>query len=262
MEKEKEIATFYKKIKGSPYADQLEGENLMGLILYWDKYKKAKMMSTEEEAAKALNQRFEEKNRAFFKIVQPRKDNAAKKLNRAFKKLFKARNRLLREIKKEKIDNSFLGRLGRSIVPFTQWGGFNWRVNVALLSAFAAKESSVATLGALYQQEEDGETLETRMEKGEASFTSLHALALMLFMVLYPPCIAATIMVKIQSGSYRWMLFSMAYPIVLGLMVATLVFTGGTALGLSGLQAMFVFYGLALTVTLAMGLIKNKSEAK
>jgi ferrous iron transport protein B len=262
MGKEKAIAKFYKKIKGSPYADQLEGEKLMALVLYWDEYKKAKMMTTGEEAAKALNQKFEEKNRAFFKIVQPQQNKAAKKANRAFKKLFKARNKLLREIKKEKINNSFLGRLGRSIEPFTQWAGFNWRVNVALLSAFAAKESSVATLGALYQQEEEGETLETRMEKGEAGFTSLHALALMLFMVLYPPCIATTIMVKIQSGSYRWMLFSMVYPIVLGLMVATLIFTGGTALGLSGLQAMFVFYGLALTVTLAMGLIKNNAEVR
>jgi ferrous iron transport protein B len=260
MEKEKAISTFYKKIKGSPYAEKLEGENLMALILYWNEYKTAKMMTTGEEAAKELNRKFEEENPVFFKIVQPKKDKAAKKVNRAFKKLFKARKKLLREIKKEKIDNSFLGRLGHSMVPFTQWAGFNWRVNVSLLSCFAAKESSVATLGALYQQEEEGETLETRMEKGEVGFTPLHALALMLFMVLYPPCIATTIMVKIQTGSYRWMLFSMIYPIVLGIIVATLVFTGGTALGLSGLQAMFAFYGLALTITIAMGFIKNKSE--
>jgi len=260
-EKEKAIATFHKKIKGNPYAGHVQGEDLMALVLYWDEYKTAKMMTKGEEAMKSLNQKFEDENPVFFKIVQPKKDKAAKKANRAFKKLFKARKKLLREIKKEKIDNSFLGRLGRSMEPLTKWAGFNWRVNVALLSAFAAKESSVATLGALYQQEEEGETLEVRMERGEKGFTPLHALALMLFMVLYPPCIATTIMVKIQSGSYRWMLFSMIYPIVLGLMVATLVFTGGSALGLSGLQAMFVFYGLALAITFAMGFIRNKSEA-
>ncbi len=258
-EKEKAIATFYKKIKGSPYAEELKGENLMALILYWNEYKTAKMMTTGEEAAKELNQKFEEENPVFFKIVQPKKDRVAKKVNRAFKKLFKARKKLLREIKKEKIDNSFLGRLGHSMVPFTQWAGFNWRVNVSLLSCFAAKESSVATLGALYQQEEEGETLEKRMKKGEVGFTPLHALALMLFMVLYPPCIATTIMVKIQSGSYRWMLFSVIYPIILGIIVATLVFTGGTALGLSGLQAMFAFYGLALTITIGMGFVKAKN---
>ena len=77
---------------------------------------------------------------------------------------------------------------------------FNWRVNVALLSALAAKESSVATLGALYDQEEEGEALEQRMAKAETGFTPLHALALMLFMVLYPPCLATSIAVKLQAA--------------------------------------------------------------
>ena len=81
----------------------------------------------------------------------------------------------------------------------------------------------------------------------------------MLFMVLYPPCIATTIMVKIQSGSYRWMFFSVIYPIILGILVATMVFTGGRVLGLSGLQAMFVFYALALATTIAMGFVKAKN---
>jgi len=142
--------------------------------------------------------------------------------------------------------------------PLTKWAGFNWRVNVSLLSAFAAKESSVATLGALYQQEEEGESLEARMEKGEKGFTPLHALALMLFMVLYPPCIATTIMVKIQSGSYKWMFFSVIYPMILGILISIMVFTGGRALGLSGLQAMFVFYALALATTIAMGFVKTR----
>jgi ferrous iron transport protein B len=258
-EKEQVTTKFYKKIKSTTYADQLQGENLMALVLYWDKYKKAKMMTTRGKAAKALNQKFADKNPIFFNIIQPKKDKAAKKVNRAFKKLFKARKKLLREIKKEKIDNSFLGRLGRSMEPLTQWAGFNWRVNVSLLSAFAAKESSVATLGALYQQEEEGESLEKRMKKGEKGFTPLHALALMLFMVLYPPCIATTIMVKIQSGSYRWMFFSVIYPIILGILVAIMVFTGGRALGLSGLQAMLAFYALALATTIAMGFVKAKN---
>ncbi len=259
-EKEKAVGIFYKKIEGASYADRLQGENLMALVLYWDKYKKAKMMAKGKEAVKALNNKFEEENPVFFKIVQPKKDKAAKKVNKAFKKLFKERRKLLREIKKEKIDNSFLGRIGRYLEPATQWAGFNWRVNVALLSAFAAKESSVATLGALYQQEEEGETLETRMEKGESGFTPLHALALMLFMVLYPPCIATTIMVKIQTGSIKWMLFSMFYPMVLGIFAAILVFTGGSALGLSGLEVMFVFYSLALAITVMMGFVKSRPE--
>ena len=258
-EKDRAIAGFYQKIVGNPYAEYVQGENLMALVIYWDKYKNAKMMARGKEAASAINEKFKAENPAFFTIVQPKRDTEAKSVNKAFKKLFSARKKLLREIKKEKIDNSFLGRVGRAMEPYTQYAGFNWRVNVSLLASFAAKESSVATLGALYEQETEGESLETRMEKGEKGFTALHALALMLFMVLYPPCVATSIMVKIQTGQIRWMIFSMLFPIILGTGVATLIFSGGTALELTGLQAMFAFYGLALAITIGTGFLKNKS---
>lgn len=257
-QKDQVIARFYEEIRENPYAGHLQGENLMALVLYQDRFKNAKMMAGSKEAAKAIDEKFEEENPVFFKVVQPKKDKTAKKVNKEFKKVFSERKKLLREIKKEKIDNSFLGRLGRSMEPFTKWAGFNWRVNVSLLASFAAKESSVATLGALYQQEEEGESLETRMERGEKGFTALHALALMLFMALYPPCVATGIMVKIQTGEIRWMIFSMIFPIVLGVSVATLVFSGGTLLGLTGLQAMFVFYGLGLVTTIGTGFLKTR----
>jgi ferrous iron transport protein B len=259
-QKDKATAAFFKKTKGTPYADHLRDDNLMALIIYWSDYKSAKMGTKGNEDMAALNAKFEGRNPVFFKIVKPGKDKVAKKVNRAFKKLFKARKGLLREMRKERIDNSFLGRMGKWLEPGTRYAGFNWRVNVALLSAFAAKESSVATLGALYEQEEEGEALERRMAKGEVGFTPLHALALMLFMVLYPPCLATSIAVKLQAGSVKWMLFSMIYPMVLGLVVAILVFSLGSALDLSGLQAMFAFYGLALALTIFMGFIKKKSE--
>ena len=258
-EKEQVIAKFYDKIEQTGYAAQLRGENLMALVLYWDAYKNARMRTKAGDAVAAMNKKFKKENSLFFKIIRPGKEMAAKTVNRAFRKLFKTRKRILREIRREKIDNSFLGQLGKKMEPVTKWAGFNWRINVSLLSAFAAKESSVATLGSLYQQETEGESLEKRMKRGEAGFTSLHALALMLFMVLYPPCIATTIMIKLQTGSFKWMLFSMIYPIILGLIVAVMIFTGGNALGLNGLQAMFVFYALALTTTVATGFVKSKS---
>lgn len=259
-QKDKATAAFFKKINGTPYADHLRDNNLMALIIYWNDYKSAKMGTKGNEVMEALNAKFKKTNPVLFKIVKPGKDKAAIKVNRAFKKLFKARKGLLREMRKERIDNSFLGKMGKWLEPGTRWAGFNWRVNVALLSAFAAKENSVATLGALYEPEIEGEALEQRMAKGEAGFTPLHALALMLFMVLYPPCLATSIAVKLQAGSVKWMLFSMIYPMVLGLGGAILVFSLGSALGLSGLQAMFAFYGLALALTIFMGFLKNKSE--
>lgn len=251
---------FCKKIKGNAYAAQIQEDKLMDLVLYAGDYKNARMGVKKKEKAKAIDMKFAEKNPLFFKFIKPKKDKDARKVNRALKKLISARKKILRGIKKEKIDNSYLGVMGRWIEPATQWAGFNWRVNVALLSAFAAKESSVATLGALYQQDEGSESLEKRMKEKESGFTSLHALALMLFMALYPPCIAAAIMIKVQTGSANWMLFSMIIPTILGLSVASLVFTGGTLFNLSGLQAMFIFYGLALTATIGTGLIKNKTD--
>jgi ferrous iron transport protein B len=259
-EKEKAAAVFSEKIKATAYAEPLQGDHIMALVRYWDAYKNAKMLAGDKTAVDAVNTRFEAENPDFFKIVQPGQDKAARKVNKAFKGLFNARQQMLRQMRKERIDNSFLGRLGKWLEPATQWAGFNWRVNVALLSAFAAKESSVATLGSLYEPEEQGEALEQRMARAETGFTPLHALALMLFMVLYPPCLATSIAVKLQAGSVKWMLFSMGYPMLLGLVAATLIFSLGSALGLSGFQAMFAFYGLALAVTIIMGFVGNKSD--
>jgi ferrous iron transport protein B len=259
-QKEKVIVNFRKKIAGTPHEKALQGENLMGMVRFWDSYKNKKMLTKGADAAKALKEEYKAKNPAFFLIAQPGRDKIAKKVNKAFKKMLKARKKLLREMRKERIDKSFLGRLGKAMVPMTQWAGFNWRVNVALLSAFAAKESTVATLGALYEQDDAGQSLEIRMAQGEEGFTPLHALALMMFMVLYPPCLATSIAVKLMTGSVKWMLFAMTYPMVLGIIAATLIFTGGTLLGLTGLQAMIAFYILALILTIITGFIKPKSE--
>lgn len=256
------VSTFHKKIKGNRYAERVQGEKLLSLVTYWDEYKTAKLGVKSKKKAAAVNKAFQERNPVFYTIVKPKGDKEAKKVNRAFKKFISGRKKIRREIKEEKIINSYLGRVGKSLEPLTQWAGFNWRINVALLSSFAAKESSVATLGAIYQPSEQGrgETLEQRMKETEKGFTPLHALAIMLFMALYPPCIPAAIAVKLQSGKYRWMLFSIFCPTLMGLIAAGLVFSGGKLLGLSGLQAMFAFYGLALAATIGTGLIEDKPE--
>ncbi len=259
-QKEKAVAKFEEKIKDTSYETELSGDKLMEMVIYWETYKNKKMMTKTAEAGKFLNQTFRAMNPVFFSIARPGKDKTAKQVNRAFKKLFKTRKRLLREIRSERIDKSFLGRTGQALVPVTKWAGFSWRVNVSLLSAFAAKESVVATLGSLYEQGDSGESLEKRMAKGEAGFTALHALALMMFMVLYPPCLAASIAVKLQSGSAKWMLFAMGYPMILGLFISSLIFTGGSLLGLTGFQAMIGFYLLALAITIITGVFTPQTQ--
>ncbi|NCC97404.1 MAG: ferrous iron transport protein B, partial [Synergistales bacterium] len=165
-----------------------------------------------------------------------------------------------KEISDARTNDSWLGKAGKALVPFTKYAGFDWKVNVALLSSLAAKESSVATLGMIYRPiDSDHATLEEGI-RDEGGFTPLHALALMVFMALYPPCVATLIMVKVESGSWKWAAFSLVYPIVLGIGCSSLIFTGGQLLGLSGFSATWVFYGLALMVTLFLGTIEPSSK--
>lgn len=266
------IAAFFKKIGDTnPYAKLLAGSGLVTFANYYDEYKQAKMSATSKDKKAAVDEEFRARNDAFFKIVKRGryteggttiKDRDALKVNTAYKSLHRERSGIRRDIKDETIIGSVMGRVGRAMEPVTRYAGFNWRVNIALISAFAAKENSVATLGSIYQADpgEGEKALEDRMKEKETGWTPLHALALILFMTFYPPCIPTLLMVRLESGSTKWALFATFYPIILGSLAAVAVFTGGSLLGLSGLQAMGLFYVCALAVTVALGFIRNRDE--
>jgi len=285
------IQTFYEKMgDDNPYTKLLTGSKLMeftpfetinrwekdmmsltGFTIYWDDYKKARMGAKTEQAKQTIDQKFYSKNPEFFKIVKRGKyelngkkvvDKDAAKVEKAYRKLSKTRKKLRRERREEIIASSYLGRAGRFLEPVTRFAGFNWRVNIALLSSFAAKESSVATLGSIYQSslEKKEVRLEERIKEKEESWTPLHALGIILFMAMYPPCIPTLLMVKLEAASLKWMLFATLYPTILGLLIAIFVFTGGSLLGLSGLQAMVAFYIIAIAVTTVMAFVKRKPE--
>ena len=258
-EKERLIGLFSKTIAGTSYSPSVQNSGLMPLILYCDAYKGARMTARGETATASVKRRFRERNPVLYRIVQPDGEPEATRANRALKGLVLGRDRLLADMRRERLESSLLGRLGKGLESLTMWAGFDWRVNVALLSALAAKESSVATLGAIYEQDEGRGSLETRIAAKETGITPLNALALMLFMVLYPPCIATAIAVKVQTGSVKWMLFSIGYPVFLGLASAVLVFSAGSTLGISGIKAMCAFYGLALSLALVTGFIKPET---
>ncbi len=260
------VGQFNQKIASGPYAAWLSDQtSLLALINFYDDYKTAKLNVKSAEASKALDARFQSRDPEMFKILKPRGDKQAKTANKALRRLVSKRKSLRRQIKEEQIETSFLGMIGRSLEPVTQWAGFNWKVNVAILSSFAARESSVATIGVLYQQGADeNKSLEERMEAetGGGDFTPLHALAIMVFFALYPPCLATTIMIKVQTGSYKWMIFSMLFPTALGFAVASVIYTGGSAMGLTGIQMMGVFYAFVVLLTIVLGLFKSWSDGK
>lgn len=252
--RDKSIATFVNKVDKTSYQGKITRKNVLDVILFGESLKQAKKGVTDKARAAEINKEFQKKNPVYYGVVK-RVGKDGRKLNKQLRKVIKTRKRLRREMRAERFENSALGHLGRWLEPVTQFAGFNWRINVALLSAFAAKENSAATLGAIYGIDGSGQTVEESMKSGEAGFTSLHALALMLFMALYPPCVPASIMVRHQSGSTGWMLFSIGYQMCLGFVIATVVFTGGTLLGLNGVQAMWAFYGSCVAATIGMALI-------
>ena len=264
-EKDRAVQAFLDMARDKKLGERLKNEeDVLSLILFQQGYRDLLKSGASAEARKAYGA----KNPDFFEIVQNKKDPEAKELEKALKKLLSFRTNALTAIRKERIDNSLLGKIGRSLEPLSQYAGFNWRVNVAVLSTLAAKENSVSTLGALYikepgESEGKGESkntdaLEQRMKQQEGDLTPLHAMALMLFMVLCPPCLPTIMAIRVQTGSTKWMLFAFFVPLVLGLLAAVLVFSGGSALGLSGFQAMWIFYLIPLTLTIVLGLIRTK----
>ncbi|WP_299299895.1 ferrous iron transport protein B [uncultured Fretibacterium sp.] len=264
-EKDRAVRAFLGKAEGKRLGAGLRTEkDVLDMILFQQGYRDLLKSGASAEAKKAYGAR----NPDFFEIVQNKKDPEAKELERELKKLLAFRTNALTAIRRERIDNSLLGKIGRALEPASRYAGFNWRVNVAVLSTLAAKENSVSTLGALYIKEpgenegaggeKNTDTLEQRMKRQEGDLTPLHAMALMLFMVLCPPCLPTIMAIRVQTGSTGWMLFAFFVPLILGLLAAVLVFTGGSALGLSGFEAMWMFYLIPLTLTILLGLIRTK----
>ncbi len=264
-EMSKAVAVYDSKIAANPYAEVAGGNNMLPLLNLYENYKRARMNTSGKEGAARVDSSFKEANPGLFVLLKPRGDKEAKTVNRALRKLSSERKSLRRKIKEEKIKTSFFGMIGRSLEPVTKYAGFDWKVNIALISSFAARESSVATMGVLYQQgADDNQTLEQRMdnESHSSGMNSLHALAVILFFALYPPCLAATIMVKVQTGSWKWMVFAIVFPTAVGFGVASAVFTLGNAIGASGITMMKGFYFVAFAVALLIALVHKFASDK
>ncbi len=122
--------------------------------------------------------------------------------------------------------NSFAGRAGVALESLTAPAGFNWRVNIALLGGFAAKEVIVSTLGTAYSlgeiDAEEATPLSEMLAKDE-SFSRAAALALIAFVILYAPC-SVTIVAMAKEAGWKWALFSMTFNTALAYVVAVLLF--------------------------------------
>jgi ferrous iron transport protein B len=140
----------------------------------------------------------------------------------------------LRRLEKaERSQNSYIGRLGRLVEPLFAPLGIDWRGGVSLLSGFVAKEIVVSTLGVLHATGEKAEEGALEKALAAAGMTPLSALSMMVFVLLYLPCLATTAAIRRETGSYRWMFFSIGYSTTLAWVMAFLVYQAGRLLGFS-----------------------------
>jgi len=123
-------------------------------------------------------------------------------------------------------EHSYIGMLGKTIEPINEPLGFNWKMDVGLLAGVGAKELVISTMGVMYAQ--DGEAYEGVGEEDDtalqaalkASVPTAAALAFMVFVLLYFPCIATFVATKNELGKWRWAILLACYTILVAWLCA------------------------------------------
>ncbi|HEY76784.1 MAG TPA: ferrous iron transport protein B [Thermoflexia bacterium] len=119
-----------------------------------------------------------------------------------------------------RVEESFLAQVGRWLEPAGRWMGLDWRLMVALLTSFIAKENSIATLGVLFGAGESAGLAETLV----ATFSPATALAFLVTQILFIPCVATVGAIRQETGSWRWTLFDIGFLLVVSLAGGVVVY--------------------------------------
>jgi ferrous iron transport protein B len=118
--------------------------------------------------------------------------------------------------------NSYLGRIGKAIEPVMRPLGLDWRAGIALLTSIPAKELVVSTMAVLYGGE-DIASLSTNIV-AHSGITSRSAVSFMIFILLFFPCIGTLATIKAETGSSRWMWFTLIYNTTVAWLLAWLAY--------------------------------------
>ncbi len=129
----------------------------------------------------------------------------------------------------EHVNQSYLATFGKALEPVGAWMGLDWRLIVATLSAFVAKENSIAALGIIFGTE--GEGLGTTLS---ALITPASALAFLVVNMLFVPCIATVAAVKQETRSWSWTGASAGLMLATALLFGVLVYQVAVLLGFGG----------------------------
>lgn len=133
----------------------------------------------------------------------------------------------------EKLAQSYAGQFGHMLEPAIKPLGFDWKIGVGLFTAVAAKEVLVSTLGTIYsvgESEDDATALQDALA-ADPAFNPLVAFVLMIFTLIYSPCLAALAVMRRETNSWKWPAFSFVYQTVLAWVIAFAVYQVGGMLG-------------------------------
>lgn len=140
----------------------------------------------------------------------------------------------------ELVENSYLGQAGHWVAPAVHPLGWDWRIGMAVIASFPAREVIISALGTIYSlgagEDESSESLRTTLAAatwpdGRPLYTLPVALSIMVFFALCAQCLSTLVVIKKETGSYRWSLFSFGYMTALAYGGALATYQVGTALG-------------------------------
>ncbi|MDP1622581.1 MAG: ferrous iron transport protein B [Bacteroidales bacterium] len=142
----------------------------------------------------------------------------------------------------ERLQNSYIAKIGKTFEPVIAPLGFDWRMGVSLITGAAAKEVVVSTMGVLFgtdhiQEKGNPQTLGVQLQQathkdgprfGQRLFTPLVGVSYLLFILIYMPCVAVVATVNRESGSWKWALFLIVYTTILAWLLSFAVFQIGS----------------------------------
>ena len=138
----------------------------------------------------------------------------------------------------EQQEQSYIGRIGHAIEPVFRPQGFDWKLDVGLVSGVGAKEIVASTMGILYHSDDAAEEgseesySHLRQQMLADGITPLASYCFLLFVLLYFPCIATIAAIKGETGSWKWAAFAAVYTTALAWVVSAVVYQIGSMLGL------------------------------
>ena len=138
------------------------------------------------------------------------------------------------------ITESYAGSIGQTIEPIIQPLGFDWKLGIAIITSFAAREVFVSTLSTIYNIDDDGEKMvnlkqamlkDINPKTGQHTYTPLIAISLMVFYVYAAQCMATFAIVKTETNGWKWPIFMIVYMTLLAYSMSFIVFQAGRMIG-------------------------------